>query len=314
LMIDLPEGGVYSPRNYDPGFRGPLTLRDALKHSVNTIAVQLGLDVGLETVSQTARRMGLRTPVPAFPSTSIGAADVVPLQMTEAFTPFINDGERVRARPILRVLDAQGRTLWEPPIERDAVIDRGVAAIMRDLLQTALNNGTGYPVRNPAEGNLPYEIPAGGKTGTTNDATDVWFVGFTPDLVASVWFGFDRPQRILPGAAGGRFAAPVWGRFMRSVYYGDPARLARPAVWEMPEGITTRRVEIESGRLANEWCTGQTYVEFYLPGTEPTQGCAPRGGGLFGSPLGRFPGDAPRPPGGDTIPTEPLTPDPRRRF
>jgi penicillin-binding protein 1A len=297
LAIDLPDGTVYSPRNYDPGFRGPLTLRDALKHSVNTIAVQLGMDVGLETVAQTARQMGLRTPVPAYPSMPIGAAEVIPLQITEAFTPFANNGVRVRARPILRVLDADGRVVWEPAVERDQVISEEVAAIMRDMLQTALNNGTGYPARNPAEGNMPYDIPGGGKTGTTNDATDVWFVGFTPDVVASIWFGFDRPQRILPGAAGGRLAAPVFGRFMRAVYHGEDARLQKPPAWTMPEGITTRRVDMMTGRLANEWCPDATFVEYFIAGTEPTQACEPRGGGFFGSPLRRFPGDTITPDG-----------------
>jgi 1A family penicillin-binding protein len=318
LMIDMPDGTVYSPRNYDPGFRGPLTLRDALKHSINTIAVKLGMDVGLETVAQTARQMGIRTPIPAYPSTTIGATDVIPLQITEAFTAFATDGSRVRARPILRVLDAQGRTLWEPPLDREQVIDPAVAAIMRDMLQTALNNGTGYNARNPAEGNLPYDVPGAGKTGTTNDATDVWFVGFTPDLVASVWFGFDRPQRILNGAAGGRFAAPVWGRFMRGVYYGETPRLPKPGAWGVPAGITTRRVDRETGRLANEWCPGDTYVEYFIAGTEPTESCEPSGGGIFGSPFGRFPGDTLRPPGGarrDTVPhSEGLTPDRYRRF
>jgi 1A family penicillin-binding protein len=316
LMIDLPDGNVYSPRNYDPGFRGPLTLRDALKHSVNTIAVKLAMDVGLETVAQTARQMGIRTPVPAYPSMPIGAAEVIPLQVTEAFTPFVNDGQRVRARPILRVLDAQGRVLWEPVSEREQAIDPAVAAIMRDVLQTAVNNGTGNPVRQAGAGNLPYEIPVGGKTGTTNDATDIWFVGFTPDLVASVWFGFDRPQRILTGAAGGRFAAPVFGQFMRGVYYGEQPRRPKPQAWGMPSGITTRRIDRETGWLANDWCPSDTYVEYFIPGTEPTQSCEPAsGGGLFGTPFGRFPGDTIRPrTGGDTLPGDSPTPDPWRRF
>jgi penicillin-binding protein 1A len=319
LMIDLPDGNVYSPRNYDPGFRGPLTLRDALRWSVNTVAVKLGMDVGLETVSQTARQMGIRTPIPAYPSTTIGATEVIPVQVTEAFSPFVNDGVRVRARPIVRVLDAQGRTLWEPAVDREQVLDPPVAAIMRDILQTALNNGTGNPARQAGGGNLPYEIPGGGKTGTTNDATDVWFVGFTPDLVASVWFGFDRPQRILTGAAGGRFAAPVWGQFMRGVYYGEQPRLPKPQAWGMPDGVTTRRVDRQTGWLANEWCPDDTYVEYFIPGTEPTDACEPvRGGGLFGTPFGRFPGDTMRVrPGGvnnDSLPDDGARRDVPRRF
>jgi penicillin-binding protein 1A len=296
LMLEQPDGSIYSPTNYDPGFRGALTLRDALKHSVNTIAVQLGLDVGLETVAQTARQMGIRTPIPPYPSISIGAAVVHPLQAVEAVTPLANGGARVRARPIVRVEDAAGRVLWEPPLDREHVLDPRAAAIVRDMLQTAANSGTGYPLRNPAEGNLPYEIPAAGKTGTTNDATDIWFVGFTPDLVSAVWFGFDRPQRILPGAAGGRFAAPVFGRFMRSIYYGDSPRLAKPQAWTMPEGVTTRVVDRMTGTLAADWCAEDTYVEYFVAGTEPTQTCEPRGGGLFGAPLRRFPPDTLPPP------------------
>jgi membrane carboxypeptidase/penicillin-binding protein len=296
LMLEQPDGSVYSPTNYDPGFRGPLNLRDALKHSVNTIAVQLGIDVGLETVAQTARQMGIRTQIPPYPSISIGAAVVHPIQAVEAFTPLANGGSRVRARPIVRVEDADGRVLWEPPLDREHVLDARAAAIVRDMLQTAANSGTGYPLRNPAEGNLPYEIPAAGKTGTTNDATDIWFVGFTPDLVSAVWFGFDRPQRILPGAAGGRFAAPVFGRFMRSVYYGESPRLPKPEPWTMPDGVTTRVVDRLTGKLAADWCADDTYVEFFISGTEPAQTCEPRGGGLFGAPLRRFPPDTLRAP------------------
>jgi penicillin-binding protein 1A len=292
VMLDMPDGSVYAPRNYDPEFRGPLTLRDALRFSVNTVAVKLGLEIGLETVAQTARRYGIRTEVPPYPSTPIGAPEVIPIQLSEAFTTFANGGTRVRARPILQVEDAEGRVLWESRPEREQVADSLTTAIVRDMLRTALDNGTGYNARNPALGNLPYDVPAAGKTGTTNDATDVWFVGFTPDLLATVWFGFDRPRRIMSNAAGGVFAAPVWGQFMRQVYYGDPPELEVPEPWAMPAGITTRQIDRLTGKLAAPWCASDTYTEYFIEGTEPTEPCEPPGGrGLFGTPLRRFPPD-----------------------
>jgi 1A family penicillin-binding protein len=299
VMIDMWDGSVYSPRNFDPDFRGPLTLRDALKHSVNTIAVRLGNDIGLETVARTAREFGLRTPVPAYPSMPIGSPDVIPMQLAEAYTVFANGGSRSRARPILRVEDAAGRVLWEPQPDVEQVANPQAVAIARDLLQTALNNGTGYPARNPAEGGLPYSVPAGGKTGTTNDNTDVWFAGFTPNMVAVVWYGFDRPKRIMNNAAGGRLAAPVWGRFMRDIYAGEEPEVETPAPWSWPEGIVALTIDRETGRLANEWCPSDTMTEYFMVGTEPTEGCSPYRGGLFGAPIRGAPLDTIR---RDTLP------------
>jgi penicillin-binding protein 1A len=289
VMIDMPDGSVYSPRNYDPDFRGPLTMRDALKHSVNTIAVRLGVDIGLETVAQTAREFGIRTPVYPYPSMPIGAADVVPMQLAEAYSVLANGGSRARARPILRVEDAAGRVLWEPTLDVESVANPLAVAITRDLLQTALNNGTGGPARS--EGRLPYTVPAAGKTGTTNDNTDVWFAGFTPNLLGVVWFGFDRPRRIMNNAAGGRLAAPVWGHFMREVYAGDEPEVPVPQPWSWPAGIVAVSVDRETGRRANEWCPGDVATEFFIAGTEPSESCSPYRGGLFGAPLRGMPLD-----------------------
>jgi len=284
VMLDQVDGTVYSPRNYDPDFRGALTLRDALKWSVNTVAVKLGLEVGLETVSRMARDMGIRTEVPPFHSTPIGAPSVYPIQLVEAYSVLANTGERVAPRPILKVEDADGRLLWETYSEHLPAVDSAAAAIMRDMLRTALDNGSGYPARTPPYG-LPYDVPAAGKTGTTNDATDVWFVGFTPDLLAAVWFGFDRPAKILPNAAGGMYAAPVWGRFMRTLYFGEQPEFTVPAPWPWPSGITTRFVDRTTGNLASSWCPeNDMYEEYYIAGTEPTEVCRPEQG-IFRGPL-----------------------------
>ncbi|HEX6135316.1 MAG TPA: PBP1A family penicillin-binding protein [Longimicrobiales bacterium] len=310
LNIELPDGTIYSPGNYEPTFRGPVLMREALQFSINTTTVRLGVDIGLETVAQAARDFGLRTPILAVPAMPIGAADVVPLQLAEAYTVFATGGTRARGRPILRVEDAEGTVLWQPPRDIEQVANAQAVAITRDFMQTALNNGSGYPARDPAQGNLPFDITAAGKTGTTNDYTDVWFAGFTPDLVAVVWFGFDRPRRIMNNAAGGRLAAPVWGDFMRRIYVGEDAELPTPQPWPWPEGIVAREIDRETGRLANEWCPINVVTEYFIAGTEPAEACSPYRGGLFGAPLRGLVPDSTPP---DTVPPDTIPPDTIRR-
>jgi 1A family penicillin-binding protein len=308
LSIEMPSGEPYTPKNYDATFNGPLNLRDALKRSINIVSVKLGLEVGLETVAQTARNMGITTPVPPYPSTPIGAPDVIPLEMAGAYTAFANSGTRATPQGVLRIESPDGGVLWQARAERKVVLDSMPAAIVRDVLRDVVDHGTANSARNALTG-LPYTIAAAGKTGTTNDATDVWFIGFTPDLLAAVWFGFDRPQKIVAGADGGKYAAPVWGAFMRSVYVGPDALRMPPAEWTLPAALITREVDRETGKLATEFCPGaNVYEEIFIPGTEPTETCD--SAGLFSAPV-RLPGDSLAP---DTMPRAPGAVDPDRRF
>jgi penicillin-binding protein 1A len=286
LMLEQANGEIWAPRNFSPEFSGPMTLRDALRRSINIVTIQLAREVGIETVAQYARRMGIETQIPRVPSIAIGASEVIPLQIAEAYTTFANQGVRTHPRAILRVEDAEGRLLWETKTEQEQVIEPLAASLATDLLRTALDHGTGYIVRNPAIGNLPYSIPAGGKTGTTNDGTDIWFTGFTPDLLATVWFGFDMPREIITNAQGGLYAAPVWADFMRGVYVGDNPLRPTPEPWQMPERLITRQVDRVTGKLASEWCPqDRAYTEYFIPGTEPTEACDIETPGLFGIPL-----------------------------
>jgi penicillin-binding protein 1A len=194
----------------------------------------------------------------------------------------------VRAKPfaILRVEDSDGRVLQENRPTRAVALDSTSNAIVRDLMRDVVDHGTGYPARNPGEGNLPYEIPAAGKTGTTNESTDIWFAGLTPNLLAVVWFGFDKPQRIVPGAAGGVYAAPVWGRFMRSVYYGEKPLLPKPEPWPLPATVVMRSVDKQSGKLAAPGCPATSVVnELFAAGSEPTDMCDLHGPPILGNPL-----------------------------
>jgi penicillin-binding protein 1A len=292
----MTDGSVYSPKNYDPDFLGPLTLRNALKHSINTIAVKLGMEVGLETVVQTAKDYGITTSIQPYPSTSIGAASVIPIQMAAAYSVFANTGVHVEPRFITRVEDADGTVLWETQPVRKQVASPQVTAIVRDMMSTVINNGSGYPARDPANGGLPYSVPAAGKTGTTNEGADVWFIGYTPTLLAGIWFGFDRPHKIAAGAAGGRFAGPVWGRFMNAVYVGDDPQLPIPEPWTWPDGIIALQIDSLTGLLASPGCPAErVYTEYFIPGTEPTEVCDPYStSGLFGVPLGVPVDTAPR--------------------
>jgi len=291
VLVDEPfsleqvDGTMWTPSNYDPGYAGPVTLRETLKKSINIPTIKLALEVGIEPVIQQARRMGITTPIPPYPSTAIGAADVIPLDVAKAYSTFATNGVRARPFSILRVENADGRTVYETRPDRAVALDSTTNAIVRDLMRDVVDHGTGYPARDPGRGGLPYDIPAGGKTGTTNESTDIWFAGYTPNLLAVVWFGFDRPQKIVPGAAGGLYAAPVWGQFMKSVYYGKQPLLPKPAPWTLPASVVTRTIDKESGKLAGEACPPSNVItELFAAGTEPSEVCDLHGPDLLGEP------------------------------
>ena len=299
VIVDAPvvtmqvDGTEWRPGNFSNRFEGPMTLRTGLMRSQNMIAIKLAEEVGLESVAQTARRMGIRSEIERFPSTAIGAAEVIPIEMSEAYSTFANMGTKVRPFPILRVEDAQGRILWDPQPERTQVLDPLVSRIMISMLQGVVDSGTGNVAIRTIAG-LPREVVAAGKTGTTNDGTDVWFNGVTPNLVATVWFGTDRPKEIRPGSTGGGDAAPVWGSFMRRMYYGDPdalddelrqPTLPIPEPWIVPDGLLSRLIDRTTGKLASRWCPeDDQMLELFLPGTEPTEFCDRDDNRLFRTP------------------------------
>ncbi|MCG6957310.1 MAG: PBP1A family penicillin-binding protein [Gemmatimonadetes bacterium] len=291
VVLPQVSGQDWRPANFENDFKGPMTIRQGLYTSTNMIAIKLGWnEVGIQTVIQTAKRMGIQTPIEPYPSTTIGAAEVVPIQMAEAYSAFPTLGTKVRPFPILKVEDADGHVLWEPQPERTRVVDSLVDRIMVSMLQDVVARGTGYNAVRVVAG-LPNDVPAAGKTGTTNDGTNVWFDGFTPNLLAVVWFGMDTPVPIFKlgrgrrQATGGALAGPVWGDFMKQVYYGSAATVDSatadttgiwpiPSPWPIPPGLDAVLVDRKTGKLASRWCPADDqYVEYYLPGTEPTESC-----------------------------------------
>ena len=296
FMVPQLDGTEWRPSNYDREFLGPMTIRTGLMKSQNMIAIKLADEIGLESVAQTARRMGIRSEIERYHSTAIGAVEVIPLQMAEAYSTFANLGTKVKPFPILRVEDAAGRILWDPQPERTEVLDPLVARIMISMLEGVVAGGTGYNAIRYEYGPvaLPYEVAAGGKTGTTNDGTDIWFNGFTPNLLATVWFGMDLPQEIWPNATGAGAPAPVWGNFLKRVYYGDPdaldPELREPVIpipepWAISDGLVTRLIDASTGKLASQWCPqDEQRLEMFLPGTEPMESCDRDDFGLFRAP------------------------------
>jgi len=229
ISLPQPDGTVWEPSNFEENeFRGPVSLRTALAASINLVAIRLGLEIGAPAVVDEARRYGITTNVPAVPSMFIGSAEVIPLQLVSAYTAPATLGVRAAPIGIRRVESAEGVVLWQPQQRRERVLPPDQAYVLTDMLRGTIRGGTATTAVRAAG----FTVPAGGKSGTTNDYTDVWFVGFTRDLVAGIWIGFDQPQTIKPGAQGGRLAAPAWAAFMREVYDRRPT----PGDWVEPAG------------------------------------------------------------------------------
>jgi len=262
LAIPLENGRTYSPENSDGLFMGEMTLREALTRSRNPVAVQLALRLGIDTVAALAHRLGIDSPIAPYPSSAIGASAVRPLDLVAAYAAFANGGVAVEPRFVRRVEDRAGRTVWRPRGRAPRLaLDPRVAFIVRDMMRDVVERGTATSVRRL----VPASIPVAGKTGTTNDNTDVWFVGMTPELVAGVWLGFDKPTTITPGAAGGTLAAPIWGQMVAQYYRGRGS-----AAWVPPVGLVVAELDRATGLTADPFTPAERrYTEYFLPGTEP---------------------------------------------
>lgn len=265
IAIPLPNRTIYQPKNADGEFLGPMTLREALARSRNPVAVELATRYGMDTVVATARALGIRSPIAPYPSSAIGASVVQPLDLVAAYATFANLGARVEPRFITRIEDQTGAVVWQNRMPTpQTVLDPHVAYIVRDMMRDVVDRGTATAVRRF----VPASIPVAGKTGTTDNNSDVWFVGMTPDLVAGVWLGFDRPKMITPGAGGGSLAAPIFGRMIQlaGVGRGGPS-------WDpVPPGLISAELDRITGQLATaDTPAEQRYKEYFLDGTEPIE-------------------------------------------
>ncbi|PYQ39739.1 MAG: hypothetical protein DMF77_20565 [Acidobacteria bacterium] len=272
LQVSLGGRRSWSPKNFDGAFDGEITLRDALVRSKNVPTVRLAQDVGTHRIAELAEQAGIDPPIPEEPSMALGTVAVSPVELTAAYTAFAGLGEGVRPRFVARVEGEDGHVLWqadEP--KRKHVLDAAVAYVITDALEDVLTRGTGTAVRDAG-----FRAPAAGKTGTTNDGADTWFVGYTPEIVAAVWMGFDRPRPIMAKATGGRLAAPVWARLMTRIYAGRKP----PAPWPMPGGVVEGMVDPQTGLLLASGCaplSGVAYKELFVQGAVPVTVCPSQG-------------------------------------
>ena len=265
VAVSARGSGTWSPSDHVADTVETLSVRNALAVSSNNAAVRLGQWVGEGRVASMGHRLGLTTDIPEYPSIFLGSAEVVPAELTAAFAAFGNGGYRVEPRLFHRVETGEGEIVWEGRRPSRQVLDPGVAFLTLTLLEEVVNTGTASVIRDQG-----FWLPAAGKTGTTNDNKDLWFVGMTPDLVAGVWLGFDRPRQIMPGAGGGRLAAPVWASIMKEAYAERPA----PAPWTPPANVVSAQVDQATGYLATGNCPPEDVrIEYFLVGTEPQEYC-----------------------------------------
>jgi len=277
LDIPLPTGEEYKPGENDGKFWGmttwkegvptaiAMTMREGLVHSRNMVAIQLGMRVGMDSVSALAQRLGITTKIDPVPASAIGASSVHPIDMITAYTAFADNGAVVQPRFITRINDVANRAVYARPASTpQQVLDPRVAFIVRDMMRDAAERGSGTAARKA----VPDNVPVAGKTGTTNDNRDVWFVGMTPDVVAGVWLGFDQPKTIAKGAVGGLLAAPIWGDMIGKYYTGRST-----SGWGAPpDGLVYAEIDRTTGKLATAATPyDMRYTEYFLPGTEPEE-------------------------------------------
>jgi 1A family penicillin-binding protein len=279
-----------------------MTLRTALRTSSNRAAVQLLNTVGIERAVGYAQKLKVGTP-PSVPSLALGASDVTLMQLTAAYGSFANGG--IVRRPVLvrRVEDSDGKVLFSDEGKADRAVSDATAFLMASMLADVVNSGTAYRARQAG-----FVLPAAGKTGTTNDYHDAWFIGFTPKLVTGVWVGFDQPKTIIGNGYAGDVAVPMWATFMKRATRGDkPEWLTKPA---SVVGINVCRI---SGQLPNSGCDhvdvvnkdgfveprSMIYAEYFVKGTQPTTICPLHGGTSFmdaiAGAFGKHSGPAPVP-------------------
>ncbi len=269
-----------------------MTMRTALRTSSNRAAVRMLQQVGIARTVEEAKMMGVGD-VPGVPSLALGSGEVTLQAMTAAYAGFANHGLVPQPVVIRRVEDQDGRVLYQEHDTTTRAVSDQTAYLMTTMMADVVNAGTAAGARR-----LGFTLPAAGKTGTTNDFNDAWFIGFTPKLVAGVWVGFDQPHTILPNGFAADIAVPAWAAFMKAATRND-----KPEWFEPPAGITTANVCRLSGKLASEGCEdvevvnkdgslerrSMIYTEYFVRGTEPTTFCDLHGNvglkvaGLFGS-------------------------------
>jgi 1A family penicillin-binding protein len=254
---------TWAPQNYNDEYGGHVTFRRALMRSENAATVRVSQMVGMPAVLATAHRNGIVSELQNVPAAALGALEVTPMELVTSYAPFANGGWRVVPRLVRRLETADGTVLWGHDSRRLRVMDPRDAYQVTSMLRGVVDYGTGNVIRD-----YGVEGMVAGKTGTTNNGTDVWFIGYTPTLVAGFWFGYDTPRPISYDASGGRLAAPAWAEFYLNGWEDSTPHGA----WQPPPGMVPATIDARTGYLANAWCP-ITQTAYFKPGTVPTHPC-----------------------------------------
>jgi penicillin-binding protein 2D len=251
-------------------------MRAALRTSSNRAAVRMLEEVGIPVTVRYAQRLGVGS-VPNVPSLALGSGEVTLLSMTAAFGAFANEGMLTQPVLVRKVETTEGELLYQASSKSERAVSEATAYLISTMLADVINAGTGWQARR-----VGFTLPAAGKTGTTNDYHDAWFVGYTPTFVSGVWVGYDQPRTIIGSGYAGDIAVPMWGRFMNTATKGD-----EPGWFKAPATITTENICRLSGKLPTEGCKSaqvlntdgtmskrsMVYTEYFVRGTEPSDYC-----------------------------------------
>lgn len=250
--------GLWRPENYDREFLGPVTVRTALKKSINLVAIQVIRDIGPENVIARARQMGFKHDMNPVPALAVGACQATPMEMAVAYSIFADHGRMTEPYFIDSIIDKNGKLIEKHKHKETSVFSPQKAFIMTSLLRSVVTGGTGASI--PASG---FTRPAAGKTGTTNDYSDAWFVGFTPQISCAVWVGVDERLSMGRGVTGAKGAIPIWIKTMKTLHRSLPV-----ANFSVPAGIVMRRVCSKTNKLASAYCP-QYYEEYFIESSLP---------------------------------------------
>jgi penicillin-binding protein 1B len=263
--FDPGTGELWEPRNYGDEYEGEITWRRALAMSRNLGTIHVGEAVGFDTVASFWRRLAIGTPPRGFPSITLGVFELTPLEVATAYTLFTNGGS---VRPLRGVehVEAQGRSFAPPEAKLKPVTRPDVTYLVTNMMRSVINEGTGAGARGAG-----FVHDAAGKTGTTNDLRDAWFVGFTPEMLTVVWVGYDDNEPL--GLSGAQAALPIWTEYMKAAMAGRPN-----VPFQVPSGVTFAEIDRDTGKLATPSCE-RTFNESFVVGTEPTEYCPLHGGG-----------------------------------
>ena len=253
---------IWVPANYNDEYHGQITMREALIASANAATVIVSQKVGTQHVVTAAHNNGITSTLQNVPSIALGALEVTPIELVASYAPFGNGGYRVRPRLITKILAPDGTVLKEFENLRLPAMNPQDAYEITSMLRGVVDFGTGRAIRD-----YGIKVPIAGKTGTTNSGTDVWFVGYSPTLVAGIWFGYDTPRPISYNASGGRLAAPAWAEIFRTGW-----REPSGSNWDVPAGMLSAVIDPESGLLASDYCPNRVR-EWFKPGSVPEEGC-----------------------------------------